>query len=324
MPKKPKDLMLLAARTNGLRGDEIKPWHLKASFTALDESGNAKDQGTIEEFWVSSHQFKTAYTSSAFTQTDYGTENGVLRVGPPNPESILLVEAGQEFAMPGGIVSAQQIREFGLGFDLKERIFGGSKLLCLSESSSQGMSVPRGYVSPYCCLDADQPIIRVANRIGDQSQYLHENKVSFQGRYLPGDLQVSMGSRPVLKVHLDLVELLTTIKDADFTPPTTAVMVPTLVILPADEGKHLFAKHLEPQYPPMAHAAHIYGTVVLQAEIGTDGRVLSLYVVDGPEMLRQAALDAVWKWTFKPYSEKGNPMEVITTINVPFPKNLAF
>jgi protein TonB len=35
-------------------------------------------------------------------------------------------------------------------------------------------------------------------------------------------------------------------------------------------------------------------------------------------MLRQAALDAVKTWRYKPYLLKGEPFEVVTTINVIF------
>ena len=52
MPKDPKPLMLLAAKTNGLTGDDVKPWHLKASFPLMDDQGKATDHGTYEEFWV--------------------------------------------------------------------------------------------------------------------------------------------------------------------------------------------------------------------------------------------------------------------------------
>jgi hypothetical protein len=44
MPSDPKELMLLAAKTNGLTGNDVKPWHLKATWKLLDEKGNATGQ----------------------------------------------------------------------------------------------------------------------------------------------------------------------------------------------------------------------------------------------------------------------------------------
>jgi len=73
-----------------------------------------------------------------------------------------------------------------------------------------------------------------------------------------------------------------------------------------------------PVYPVDAKAAHVQGTVVLKAVIGTDGTVKELTVVSGPDMLQQAALDAVRQWRYKPYLLNGEPVEVRTTINIIF------
>jgi protein TonB len=76
-----------------------------------------------------------------------------------------------------------------------------------------------------------------------------------------------------------------------------------------------------PQYPAIARAARIQGTVVLQATIAKDGTIQNLRVINGPPMLQQAAIDAVRSWRYKPYLLNGEPVEVETTINVVF--NLA-
>jgi periplasmic protein TonB len=76
-----------------------------------------------------------------------------------------------------------------------------------------------------------------------------------------------------------------------------------------------------PQYPAPARIAHIQGVVVLQATISRTGAIENLRVVSGPPMLRQAAIDAVQTWRYKPYLLNGDPVEVETTINVVF--NLA-
>ncbi|MFZ0338819.1 MAG: energy transducer TonB [Terracidiphilus sp.] len=43
-----------------------------------------------------------------------------------------------------------------------------------------------------------------------------------------------------------------------------------------------------------------------------------LQVVSGPEMLQQAALDAVQQWRYRPYLFNGEPVEVRTTVNIIF------
>jgi protein TonB len=73
-----------------------------------------------------------------------------------------------------------------------------------------------------------------------------------------------------------------------------------------------------PAYPPIAKTAHVSGTVELHATIATDGTIKDLHAVSGPVMLRQAALDAVRSWRYKPYKLNNQPVEVETTINVVF------
>jgi protein TonB len=73
-----------------------------------------------------------------------------------------------------------------------------------------------------------------------------------------------------------------------------------------------------PTYPPIAKAARVQGTVVLQATISKTGAIENLKVVSGPAMLQQSALDAVRTWRYKPYLLNNEPVEVETTVNVIF------
>jgi protein TonB len=74
----------------------------------------------------------------------------------------------------------------------------------------------------------------------------------------------------------------------------------------------------QPVYPPIAKAARVSGTVVLQASISKTGSIENLKVVSGPAMLQQSAIDAVRQWRYRPYLLNGEPVEVETTVNVIF------
>lgn len=80
----------------------------------------------------------------------------------------------------------------------------------------------------------------------------------------------------------------------------------------------LVIRRVAPLYPTSARQAHIEGTVVLQALIGTDGSVLNVRVTSGHPMLIQAAVAAVKQWHFNPSYEDGQPVESDTQINVNF------
>lgn len=73
---------------------------------------------------------------------------------------------------------------------------------------------------------------------------------------------------------------------------------------------------VNPVYPPDAKKAKIQGKVILDAVVGKDGTVENLKVVSGPKELQQSSLDAVRQWTYKPFLQNGNPVEVETTVSV--------
>jgi protein TonB len=74
----------------------------------------------------------------------------------------------------------------------------------------------------------------------------------------------------------------------------------------------------KPIYPPLARQTRIQGTVRLQAIIAKDGTITQLEILSGPPLLQQSALDAVRQWRYKPTLLNGEPVEVITTIDVVF------
>ena len=76
-----------------------------------------------------------------------------------------------------------------------------------------------------------------------------------------------------------------------------------------------------PVYPRFARDARVDGTVVLHATISKAGTISNVSVISGPQMLRQAALDAVKTWRYKPYLLNNEPVEVETSVNVIFVLN---
>jgi protein TonB len=75
---------------------------------------------------------------------------------------------------------------------------------------------------------------------------------------------------------------------------------------------------IRPVYPAIARAAHVEGTVVVEAVISRNGTIESLHVLRGPTMLQSAALDAIRAARYKPYRLNGEAVDVQTTITVNF------
>jgi protein TonB len=77
-------------------------------------------------------------------------------------------------------------------------------------------------------------------------------------------------------------------------------------------------KKITPLYPALAKSARIQGTVRFTAIIGKDGTIQNLQLISGHPMLVQSATDAVKQWVYRPTLLNGEPVEVITQIDVNF------
>ena len=86
----------------------------------------------------------------------------------------------------------------------------------------------------------------------------------------------------------------------------------------AEVMQKLLIHRVEPAYPAEARQAHLEGTIALDVIVGRDGSVVSMHPLNGPDVLAQAAMDALRWWKFQPYRVNGEPAVVETTLAVEF------
>ncbi len=108
------------------------------------------------------------------------------------------------------------------------------------------------------------------------------------------------------------------IESSDFARATHAGPPSLHITLTPEQARALLLSRPQANYPALARAAGVTGTVVVDTHVSRKGAVLSLEILDGPPLLRQAALDALKNWRFKPYLVNGDPVEWRTTINIGF------
>jgi protein TonB len=106
------------------------------------------------------------------------------------------------------------------------------------------------------------------------------------------------------------------------TPAPTVIVKPAPPKGPVHVSSGVAAGQLlmpiRPEYPAIAKAARVQGTVVVQAMISKSGTIENLHIVSGPPMLQSAAVEAIKKARYRPFLLSGEPVEVETTINVVF------
>jgi len=105
--------------------------------------------------------------------------------------------------------------------------------------------------------------------------------------------------------------------EAQLPPKDTVVVQPQWRVAP-DAMAQRIVYHVIPEYPELARQAGVQGTVVLDTVVSVEGAVTQMKFVSGPDVLSQAAMDAVRWWRYEPYLVNGQPATVETTVAVDF------
>ena len=69
-------------------------------------------------------------------------------------------------------------------------------------------------------------------------------------------------------------------------------------------------KKVQPAYPPDARAARVSGVVKVELLISEEGRVIEATAFEGPEQLRESAIEAARQWVFKPITLSGQAVRM--------------
>ena len=100
--------------------------------------------------------------------------------------------------------------------------------------------------------------------------------------------------------------------------PVETAAAPTRIKIGGAVQQARLVRQPHPIYPPLAKQARISGVVRLSAIISKDGTIQKLEVISGHPLLVPAALEAVKQWVYQPPLLNGEPVEVITQIDVNF------
>jgi TonB family protein len=127
------------------------------------------------------------------------------------------------------------------------------------------------------------------------------------------DIANADGPNPVIKVLTpEGTTQSSTVQTVQFDPAAAAPVSAGVIA-----GERL--TFVDPVYPDEAKKAKLSGSVVLHAIIGKDGKMEKLDVLTSSSpIFNNSALEAVSKWTYRPYLLNGNPTAVDTSITVKY------
>ena len=100
--------------------------------------------------------------------------------------------------------------------------------------------------------------------------------------------------------------------------PAPAPPTPQRIRIGSNVQQANLVHKVDPVYPPLAKQARIQGTVRFTVIIDRSGTIQNIQLLSGHPLLVEAARDAVQQWSYKPTLLNGQPVEVLTTVDVNF------
>lgn len=287
------------SRFNGLQGANLQPWHIVIAYDEFDEDRDNVNSGVFDELWLAPDKYKRSYASDKLNQIDYANGHGLFRVGDqrwPRPTEL---QVRNEVIDP--FYYAATLKDFHTR--RVERSFGVQALDCVLLESQMIISSP----TQYCFEHGSSALRYTRGQFWFQTAY--NDVVTFQGRNVAREVEVTDGGKPHLKMKVQKLETVSSVDPQDLQAPANAINLQGKRL----SGVSLTTLHTEfPKWPSEMREQHFTVTVALV--VGKDGRVLSARATDGPQQAFDSAEKATRKWVFRPYLVAGEPAEVETTI----------
>jgi hypothetical protein len=204
--QEPASLVARAAEMNGLGAPGAHPWHVQATYEMFDGDGKPIGTGTYEEWWAGPKKNKRIYRSTGFTQTVYATSSGLLRRDNPANPRIAELEVRHNLLRP---IDEPTLENYA--FKIHETLQGETHLHCVELGR-------KGWVPHTYCFGGDLPVLRATVSLGGAFQTIYNDVFAFDGRFVARDIRMVSGLKPFIHIHVEKIEALDTINDADFRP----------------------------------------------------------------------------------------------------------
>jgi TonB family protein len=228
-----------------------------------------------------------------------------VRVPPPAEKPS--PDRGQGAANPANISPADRLRS--LAADAWKRGDSETALISVAAAAQLGPDAAN-----YRLLG------EFANASRDRASSARRRAASGRGTaaYASGDQRFSEGERlanegqpaAAVRAYIDAARRFQ--EAMQTTPPPAPVRVGGAVKPPKQVSR------VSPEYPALALSSRVQGVVLLEATIGTNGRISDVRVTRSIPMLDNAAVDAVRQWVYEPTLVNGAPVPVIISVAVEF------
>jgi len=327
LSKDPRALLAAAAPYYDFSSPDLKPWHLKATYQLYDADGKPTEQGTYEYWWASPQVYRSTWTRTGASESDWTTAEGrYVEIGPGDGLDYYEYALKRELLTP--LPDADLLQSENSLLASKHVDNGSMEMECVMVMSKHlGIdsiaAIPMGMLPTYC-FDAHSRALLASYSFGGLTAQFPQ-VIRTQGHYLAKMIVLSENGHKVLSASVEALDS-AAVSDPAFTPSHDAKSMPPAGLNTADlihmDYSTIFKTgnlihQISPVYPEQARQSRVQGTVVLRAIIGKDGNVHGLRVVSAPSaLLIGSSIAAVSQWKYKPFLIKGKPVAVETKIRV--------
>lgn len=195
------------------------------------------------------------------------------------------------------------------------------KITAVSSQNWDGAPVECVKIKPnqIFCLDTAKGYLVREQNVLWHSSYEYRDYSASGNIMFPHSINVFQGDLLVLQIKVTKLAINPAMNAMTFSRPKG----PNLYYTASFKNKGcVAAKRLNtvlPHYPESARQKRVEGVVTLYADIGRDGLVRGLTLLQPVDQgLAQAAIQAVSQWRYQPTACGGLPVDVPTTINMNF------
>jgi hypothetical protein len=320
-PKNPGAILAAAMPYYDFANPSMKPWHFAANYQLYDDEGKPAEKGTFEYWWLSPDVYRTTWTRTDATRTEWHTAVG---------KHLFAATGGElgyfEYALPSVFLSPlpnlNDLISAGSRLGSKTITLSKRKVPCVLDLGSKQR--PEGIFSepffvPTYCFEPDKPVLILS--ASSNVIAVFNDILAIEGRYMARNIIFSFGGRAIFSAT---VKDVTTVfsGDAALEPADTANPVPD-ELMDSWNPSHrklggTLVKSVSPVYPQSAKAMghrrrSSSGPYRHRREDSRRAGRRGCFAA-----LNASALAAVSQWLYKPQVVDGKPAEVEILIRIAY------
>uniref|UniRef100_A0A7V5CU60 TonB C-terminal domain-containing protein n=1 Tax=Acidobacterium capsulatum TaxID=33075 RepID=A0A7V5CU60_9BACT len=324
LPRDPKALLALGARSDGLALSGLRNWTITIDYQLYDAQGLRTQAGVFQEWWAGPDDYRMRFSRPGYHLDAWVTPKGSYSIGDPNlPMAERLVYRWMMEPIPPEMDTD--------GYELWRRVMllpNSLQFPCVVMNLAHAAPEDPDPINPQYCFDSSQPVLRMADT-EDGERIVYRALAALRSQYLPGEFVARVGRMPFLSARLVGGRIYAKLPEGVLTPPEQAVPGPRpeTAVLYMSTGHALDAHAIS---RPMLSQAAINSrmengmeSLAYAVTIGTDGKMSDVRVIgdNAPEIVDMVTKE-LKQWRFRPFVAGGVAVPVRARIWLNFEKQL--